>query len=155
VHVTLKEAINAGVHNQELRLAIGDTWVEVLFDLRGPHDERTRVELFHPEGAEQTAPYTIDAYFNVAGTGQQGDRDPVASTPVDAWQDRFDDPAIRGVFLHLQEHGSITEQELTQILGSPRQVRRFALGFDTYVQQVSFSVRIETTSSGKRYVKHN
>jgi hypothetical protein len=74
---------------------------------------------------------------------------------VDTWQDRFEDPAIRGVFLHLQEHGSITEQELNQMLGSPRHVRRFALGFDTYVQQVPFAVRIETTSSGKRYVKHS
>ena len=41
VHVTIKEAIGAEVQHQELRLAIGDTWVEVLFDLRGPHDERT------------------------------------------------------------------------------------------------------------------
>src|SRR5262249_46002134 len=32
VHVTMKEAISAEVHNQELRLAIGDIWVEVLFD---------------------------------------------------------------------------------------------------------------------------
>jgi hypothetical protein len=64
VYVTLKEAINAEVQNQEVRLAIGDPWVEVLFDLRGPHDERTRVELFHPEGVEQIEPHTIDAYFN-------------------------------------------------------------------------------------------
>ena len=155
VHVTMKEAINAEVHHQELRLAIGDTWVEVLFDLRGPRDERTRVELCHPEGVEQIEPYTIGAYFNVAGTGQQGDGAPVASPRTDAWQDYFDDLAIRSVFLHLQEHGSITEQELNQMLGSPRHVRRFALAFDTYVQQVPFSVRIETTNSGKRYVKHS
>ncbi len=155
VHVTIKEALSAEVHNQALHLAIGDTWVEVLFDLRGPHDERTLVELFHSEGAEQIEPYTIGAYFNVAGTGQKSDGASVASAGGQEWQDRFDDQAICGVFLHLQEHGSITEQELNQMLGSPRHVRRFALGFDTYVQQVPFSVRIETTSSGKRYVKHS
>jgi hypothetical protein len=49
----------------------------------------------------------------------------------------------------------VTEQELTQMLGLPREVRRFARDFEGYVQQVPFSVRIESTSSGKRYVRQH
>jgi hypothetical protein len=59
------------------------------------------------------------------------------------------------VFLHLQQHGSLTEEELSQMLGNPRQARRFSRDFEQYVEKVPFSVRIETTSSGKRYVKQN
>jgi hypothetical protein len=154
VHVTIKEAIGAEVLNQEVRLAIGDTWVEVLFDLRGLHDERTRIELFHPEGTELVEPYTVEAYFSVAGTGRKDAATPLTAAEDAAWQDRFEDATVRGVFRHLQQHGSVTEQELNQMLGSPRHVRRFALAFDEHVQKVPFSVRIETTSSGKRYVKH-
>ena len=39
------------------------------------------------------------------------------------------------------------------MLGSPREVRRFARDFEGYMQQVPFAVRIESTSSGKRYVR--
>jgi hypothetical protein len=39
------------------------------------------------------------------------------------------------------------------MLGSPRQARRFAGSLEQYLTQVPFSVRVETTSNGKRYVK--
>jgi hypothetical protein len=42
---------------------------------------------------------------------------------------------------------------LTQVLGNARQVRRFALNFESYLEKVPFLVRVETTSGGKRYVK--
>jgi hypothetical protein len=153
VHVTMKEAIGAAVQHQELHVAVGEVWIEVLFDLRGPHDDRLRVEVFHPEGVEQVEPCLINAYFNVAGTGQRDTTIPDAPAGDQHWQEHFEDAAIRHVFLHLQQHGAVTEQELTQMLGSPRQVRRFARDFEGYMQQVPFSVRIESTSSGKRYVR--
>ncbi|WP_277128010.1 hypothetical protein, partial [Chlorogloeopsis fritschii] len=71
------------------------------------------------------------------------------------WQDSFEDETVRRVFFHLQQHGSITEPELNQILGSARLVRRFSLDFEEHLKKVPFSVRIETTSNGKRYVKQN
>ncbi|MEH2118698.1 hypothetical protein [Nostoc sp.] len=36
-----------------------------------------------------------------------------------------------------------------------RLVRRFSLDFEEHLKKVPFSVRIETTSNGKRYVKQN
>jgi hypothetical protein len=41
------------------------------------------------------------------------------------------------------------------MLGSPRQVRRFARDYESYVQQGPFTVRIASTSSGKRYVRQS
>ena len=155
VQVTIKEAIGATLSNQALRIAIGEAWAEVLFDLRGPQDERVRVEMFHPEAAEHIEPCTIEAYFNVAGTGQGADTAPVEPAGAQDWQNNFEDTAVRDVFLHLQQHGSVTEQELAHMLGSPRRVRRFALAFDDYVQKVPFAIRIETTGRGKRYVKQS
>ena len=78
VHVTMKEAIGAAVQHQELHVAVGEVWIEVLFDLRGPHDDRPRVEVFHPEGVEQVEPCLVNAYFNVAGTGPRDTTTPDA-----------------------------------------------------------------------------
>ena len=111
--------------------------------------------VFHPEGVEQVEPCLVNAYFNVAGTGQRETVAPVESTNAQHWQEHVADAAVRQVFLHLQQHGAVSKQELTQMLGSPRQVRRFARDFESYMQQVPFAVRIESTSSGKRYVRQS
>ncbi len=152
IQVTIKDAPGAEVKNQQIRLAVEADWVEVLFDLKGQRDERVRIEVFHPDGAEDVEPMTISsAYFNVSGS-LQGIASVATSSSAD-WQATFEDEAVRNVFLHLQQHGSITELELNQMLGSARRVRRFALEFEEHLKQVPFSVRIETTSNGKRYVK--
>jgi len=59
------------------------------------------------------------------------------------------------VFLHLAQYNAITETELVRLLGTPRKVRQFALHFETHRQKVPFSVSVETTATGKRYVKGN
>jgi chromosome segregation ATPase len=76
----------------------------------------------------------------------------VAETP---WQERFEDEKIRAVFEHLDEYGSLTEVELTQMLeGNPRKARQFALKFDEYLTQVPFAARVEVGATGKRYVRN-
>jgi hypothetical protein len=110
-----------------------------------------RIEIFHPDQVEDVEPTISSAYFNVSGS-LQGEAAIATSSSAD-WQDSFKDESVRNVFLHLQQHGSITEPELNQMLGSARRVRRFALEFEEHLKQVPFSVRIETTSNGKRYVK--
>jgi hypothetical protein len=84
------------------------------------------------------------------------DEAPVAPiAPELGWEQGLADEAIRAVFVHLHEHGSITEVELAGKLGSPRAVRRFARDFEQYVRKVPFAVRIETGPNGKRYVKES
>ncbi len=70
------------------------------------------------------------------------------------WSELFEDEMIRSVFVQLQEYGSVTEAELTQMLaGNPRKARQFALKFEEYLQLVPFNARVEVAASGKRYVR--
>jgi hypothetical protein len=76
------------------------------------------------------------------------------SAGTENWPDRFEDVDVRSVFVHLQEYGSVTEAELTQMLaGNPRKARQFALKFEEYLQLVPFKARVEVAASGKRYVR--
>ena len=165
--VTLKDAPGAVMNNlnkHQLAIVLNQDWIEVLFDLTGPQDEQVQVEVYEPEAEEEIVPASLEASFRVVGTlpdeiPDEADAVP-ASTPSpiptnhsSAWQDSFEDENIRAVFIHLQRHGSVTENELTQFLGGARKARSFSLAFEEYLKKVPFSVRIETTASGKRYVK--
>lgn len=156
IQLTIKDAPGIEVKNQVLQVPVESDWIEVLFDLKGSQGERVPVEIYHPEGTEEVEPTTTIDLFNVSGTLQVSAQAP----PPEAvggleWHDRFEDEGVRQVFLHLQQHGSITEAELTQMLGNARKVRRFSMEFEEHLKQVPFSVRIETTATGKRYVRQN
>jgi hypothetical protein len=155
IQVIIKDAPGAKVKNQQIQIPVGGDWIEVLFDLKGQGDERNRIEVFHPDNIEDVEPLIPQTYFNVSGSLQNASSPVTESSRVTNWQDSFEDEAIRNVFLHLQQHSSITEIELTQMLGSARQVRRFSVEFEEHLKKVPFSVIIETTSNGKRYIKQN
>jgi hypothetical protein len=57
------------------------------------------------------------------------------------------------VFEHIEKHGSVSETELSQILGGSRAVRKFSVAFDDSLKLVPFRVRIDTGAGEKRYVK--
>ncbi len=154
--ITIKEAVGVELKNQELYLQADETWVEVLFDLRGNKDERVRIEIFHPDNVAEIEPLTLISYFNVSGALIK-DKSSSESANLKSnsdWQDNFSDANIKQVFLHLDRHNSLTEAELNQMLGSPRKARRFAGNLEQYLKRVPFSVKVETTSNGKRYVKY-
>ena len=154
--ITIKEAVGVELKNQELYLQADETWAEVLFDLRGNQDERVRIEIFHPDNVAEIEPLTLTSYFNVSGAliKDKSSSEPARATSNSDWQDSFSDANIKQVFLHLDRHNSITESELNQMLGSPRKARRFAGNLEQYLTRVPFSVKVETTSNGKRYVKY-
>lgn len=156
IQLTIQDAQGLEIKNQVLQVPVESDWSEVVFSLKGQQGERVPIEVYHPEGIEDVElSLTVDL-FNVSGTLPRTEATE-APSPLQSseWYERFDDVGIRQVFLHLQQHGSITEAELTQMLGSARQVRRFSMDFETHLQKVPFSVKIETTASGKRYVKQN
>ena len=62
---------------------------------------------------------------------------------------------MRRVFAHLEGHGVITETEVAQILGGPREQRRFASTLDVVVVGAPFRVRVESFAGIKRYVKES
>ncbi len=165
IQVIIKDAPGAVMNNlnkHQLAIPLNQDWIEVLFDLTGPEDERVRVEVYEPETEEELVSVSPEVAFSVVGTLAEPPDEPNA-LPVNApspmaatssaWQDSFEDENIRAVFIHLQRHGSVTENELTQFLGGARKARSFSLAFEEYLKKVPFSVRIETTASGKRYVK--
>ncbi len=163
IQVAIKDAPGAVMNNlnkHQLAIALNQDWIEVLFDLTGPQDERVKVEVYGPE--EETVPILLEASFRAVGSLPDEIDEPEVvptDTPIpipvnsSAWQDSFEDENIRAVFIHLQRHGSVTENELTQFLGGARKARSFSLAFEEYLKKVPFSVRIETTAGGKRYVK--
>ena len=154
IDINIAEAPGAILKNQQIQLAVEQDWAEVLFSLVAQQDERVKIEVYQSDDAEDVEPMLVDTYFEVAGSKvtaeAQTPRLPAAS---EDWQASFDDDSIRQAFIHIYRHNAITEAELNTLLGSPRKVRRFAADFETYLQQVPFLVRVESTASGKRYVK--
>lgn len=158
IQLTIKDAPKIEIKNQVLQVPVESDWVEVLFDLKGQQAEKVPIEVYHPDGTEDVEPTLTAELFRVAGTLKlkEDDADPAVPSlagPNLDWQERFEDVGLRQIFIHIQQHGSINEAELNQMLGSPRQVRRFSMEFEEHLKLVPFSVRIETTASGKRYVK--
>ena len=96
----------------------------------------------------------MSGWFQVAGGAlPEAAGTAPATPPATGWQDNFPDEGARKAFAHIEQHGAITEVELTRLLGSARAFRRFSLEFESHARQVPFKVRIETAASGKRYMK--
>jgi len=153
VEIVLREVRGAERVSRKLRLAVGKP-AEVLFELRGARDERVRLEVYHPDAEEQVTSLVVDTYFDVAGGAREPE--PAAMAPPSSsedWVEALGDAAVGRVFLHVREHGAITEAELNEMLGSARGARRFAVRFDEYVEKVPFAVRAENVGGVKRYVR--
>lgn len=73
--------------------------------------------------------------------------------PKDVQDRRTVPPVLARVFDHLAAHGSVSEAELNNLLGSPRAARRFANHFNKLVRLVPFRAHAEGTAAGKPYVR--
>lgn len=158
VELTIKDVRNPGtLKNGRIAARVGDAWIDVYFSLQGPVDDKVRVEAYHPLGVQRVSPTTPATLFAVDGRRGGSQPDPVPYAKViakaTAWQASLPDEATRRVFVHLDEHGALAEEELVAMLGSPRAARRFAAEFDTLAVRVPYAVRVEQTAAGKRYVK--
>ncbi len=132
---------------------------EVVFGLSGASEAPAQVELYHPDGSVQVAPARLERWFAVEAV-RSAERSETSASGASAdeprmpqWAEALEDEGERRVFLHLDEHGSITEEEATRILGSPRRLRQFSRRFETLLERTPLRVRIEMTGSGKRYVR--
>jgi len=156
IRATLKDTGgSAQITRNRLRVAPGDEWAELFFTLEGPADEQVRVEVFHPDGVEQVTSCQVDGWFAVEGrpdavvaTGTPGE-----TASQEAWAESLPDDGTRQIFVHLAEHGSISEAEATGMLGSPRKFRKFSAKFEEHRALTPLRVRIEGTAGGKRYVR--
>jgi hypothetical protein len=72
-----------------------------------------------------------------------------------AWHDKFIDNPHLTVLKHIEKHGTITEAEASSKLGNARSVRQFANKLEEYAQDLPFSIRVESSPKGNRYLKED
>ncbi|AFY92474.1 hypothetical protein [Chamaesiphon minutus] len=70
-----------------------------------------------------------------------------------AWHDKFIDNPHLPVLQHIEKHGTITEAEASIKLGNARSVRQFANKLEEYTPDLPFSIRVESSPKGNRYIK--
>jgi chromosome segregation ATPase len=71
------------------------------------------------------------------------------------WSDKFVDNPHLGVLQHIEKHGTITESEASSKLGNARSVRQFANKLEEYAPDLPFSIRVESSPKGNRYLKED
>jgi hypothetical protein len=135
--------------------AVGRSF-EVFFRLRGPAEQRVRVEVFHPSAQVELAQCVLEGRYDVMPAPS------VVATPAPAsvvrpaahaWLEAIADERARKVFAHIAEHGLATEDQVAALLGSPRAARSFTLRFEDYAKLAPFVVRIQSVGGVKRYVR--
>ncbi len=128
---------------------------ELFFRLAGSSDSRVLIELYHPNAEADVQPCSLKARFAVSYTAETPSK-PTTIEPVEIteeWLKDLPDGPIRRVFQHLSVHGTVTEAEVSEMLGSPREQRRFARNFENYAASVPFTTSIDVVSGVKRYVR--
>ena len=73
------------------------------------------------------------------------------------WYHKFIDNPHLIILQHIEKHGTITEAEASSKLGNARSVRQFANKLAEYTPDLPFSIRVESSPKGNRYLKetHN
>jgi hypothetical protein len=74
---------------------------------------------------------------------------------LDEWYDKFVDNPHLTVLKHIEKHGTITESEASKKLGNARSVRQFANKLEEYAEDLPFSIRVESSPKGNRYLKED
>jgi chromosome segregation ATPase len=69
------------------------------------------------------------------------------------WQQNFIDNPHLEILQHIEKHGAIAESEVNHKLGNPRSVRQFANKLEEYTQHLPFTIRVESSPQGNRYLK--
>lgn len=136
--------------------SVGESF-EVFFRLRGDTQERVPVEVFHPTRAVDVEPVATEVRFDVEPSASAASAPAKAEKPslegAKTWLEALPEGDVRQVFIRLETHGTVTEPEIIQILGTGRAARKFARQFDTYAQVIPFRVRIESSAGVKRYIR--
>jgi len=133
---------------------------ELFFRLSGPAASRVQVEFFHGSQRYEVTPCLSNGRFAVAATQSPLNPPLPAAAPTEtelsissAWLLDLPEGGVRQVFEHLAIHGTVTEGEVSNMLGGPRAARRFAVRFEEFAQKAPFSVRIDMVAGSKRYVR--
>ncbi|MFU8803926.1 MAG: BREX-6 system phosphatase PglZ [Bradymonadaceae bacterium] len=124
----------------------------VYFHLHGSRDQRVRVEVYAPTMGATVEPNVLPQWFDVSGAGSAAGGAEV-EVEVEATGLEALPEGPRKIFEYLAKFDAISEADAARVLGSTRELRRFARSFEEYAGQVAFEVVTEQTESGKRYVR--
>jgi chromosome segregation ATPase len=69
------------------------------------------------------------------------------------WYHNFIDNPHLAILQHIEKHGAIAEAEANHKLGNPRSVRQFANKLEEYTQYLPFTIIVESSPQGNRYLK--
>ncbi len=154
VAVELVDAPGASIEAGVLVAPVGTSF-ELLFRLSGLQALRTRVELRAALGGDEVVPFQLERRFAVEVSAERVELQPAGEKQSDdgGWLAEFTEAGVREVFQHIERFGGINEADATQMLGGPRKFRRFSQRFEKYAEPAPFSVRIDTSSGQKRYVR--
>ena len=128
---------------------------ELFFRLTGGANSRVSIELYHPSREASVEPCTLKERFDVVGRLAVSAATRSSETPSQAeeWLADLPDAGVRRVFQHLAQHGAVTETEVTEMLGSARESRKFSRQFEQHAASAPFTIRIDSVSGVKRYVR--
>ncbi len=160
IDVSILECADGEIRGTAVRVFVGKP-ARVQVSLRGPQEEPVRLKLTEAAGGGSMPSVTPDAWFGVRQRSRTEDdssvthRTAIVSTlPTSTdWLAAYKDEAVRAIFAHLNEHGSLTEEECTQMLGTPRAFRRFSRELEQHAVSAPFDVRVERIHHVKRYVR--
>jgi hypothetical protein len=160
VDVSILSCTDGEIRGTSVRVFVG-TPARVQVSLVGPQEEPVRLELSEAAGGGSMPSVTPDAWFGVRQRKRREDDPSVTRETATVsvlpeatdWLNAYEDEAVRIIFAHLREHGSLSEAECTNMLGTPRAFRRFSRKLEEYAQRAPFDVRVERINQVKRYVR--
>lgn len=130
---------------------------ELFFRLTGPDDARVTAELLQAGSEADVVSCVVRDRFTVSASGKANvpdtEKEPDPKPASRQWLQELPEGGVRELFDHLATHGIVTETEAAKFLGSPRAVRRFSTSVDEYSKRVPFTIRVDTVSGVKRYVR--
>ncbi len=126
---------------------------EVFFRLFGGTRSRVQVELHHPSSDANVRTSIVKERFAVSFIQDAATESDAPAKAADNWLSDLPEGQVRRVFQHLSEHGTVTEAEVAEMLGSPRLQRQFARNFEKYLAYAPFTARIDVVSGVKRYLR--
>lgn len=166
VQIELCHARGARLDGATFRARL-DQRFEIFFRLTGSHDARVQVQVTNAGSPIELTPGVVAERFAVADaletsiTREKPAAEALAPEPTPEpppeptasdWLAAIPEP-YRPVFDHLARHGSVTEAEATNLLGSPRRFRKFHRAFEHTARLAPFEVRVDSAAGLKTYIR--
>lgn len=164
VEVVQSSSAAVVVASNTLRVEVGKPF-EVFFRISGASHERVQLAVSHTGGALEVEPVVVSDWFEavvapavVGGAERSGGSVKEAANAggvvavAQGWAEAVN-PEYRKVYERIASHGLVEEAEVAQMLGGPRQARRFARELEQDLAKLPFSLRVEAGDDGKRWVR--